>query len=83
MPPIYWVNRKSGYYLSSQHETFSFETKYEKFSFVKLKVSASETFGFNDMKLSFRPVGNRQGYLYKTTETDTFRRKSICFGIKT
>lgn len=53
------------------------------FPFVKLKVSASETFGFNDMKLSFRPVGNRQGYLYKTTETDTFRRKSICFGIKT
>lgn len=49
---------------------------------LKLKVSASETFGFNDMKLSFRPVGNRQGYLYKTTETDTFRRKSICFGIK-
>jgi len=31
MPPIYWVNRKSGYYLSSQHETFSFEAKYEKF----------------------------------------------------
>lgn len=61
MPPIYWVNRKSGYYLSSQHETF----------------------GFNDMKLSFRPVGNRQGYLYKTTETDTFPSKSICFGIKT
>lgn len=49
----------------------------------KLRFSASETFGFNDMKLSFRPVGNRQGYLYKTTETDTFRRKSICFGIKT
>ena len=31
MSPIYWVNRKSGYYLSSQHETFSFEAKYEKF----------------------------------------------------
>lgn len=31
MAPIYWVNRKSGYYLSSQHETFSFEAKYEKF----------------------------------------------------
>ena len=42
-----------------------------------------ETFGFNDMKLSFRPVGNWQGYLYKTTETDTFPSKSICFGIKT
>ena len=31
MTPIDCVNRKSGYCLSSQHETFSFETKYEKF----------------------------------------------------
>ena len=45
-------------------------------------VSNRETLGLYSEKLSFQLVGCQQGYLHKTAETDTFRTKSVCFGIK-
>lgn len=82
MPPIYWVNRKSGYYLSSQHETFSFKTKYGKFQQVRLLVSKVKTLGFDYGKLSFQLVGTNKGIYIKQPKQIPFEGKGICFGIK-
>ena len=73
---------ENSYSLSFRYETFGFEAKYGQFLQVKLLVSRLETLGLYSEKLSFQLVGCQQGYLHKTAETDTFRTKSVCFGIK-
>ena len=78
----------NSYSLSSQHETFSFETKYEKFRQVRLigfnkqnqKFPFDKTIRFNRLKLLVSTIGNyhsnlsgtSKGIYMKQPKADTF-----------